>query len=70
MSKKHSSGSRGRPQPRSAAVATKQATVPPANAAIVQQMAQQWGQTTYGPNAPILPYPGLQPCNTLMCEAA
>src|SRR5258708_7487453 len=39
------------------------AVVPPANPAIVQQMAQQWGNTTYGPNAPILPYPGLQSPN-------
>ncbi len=60
MSKKSSIGSRGKLRPSRTATVVKQAVVPPANAAIVQQMGQQWGQTSYGPNAPILPYPGLQ----------
>lgn len=39
----------------------KLAGTPPANQQILQQMAQQWGQATYGPNVPITPYPGLAP---------
>lgn len=53
MSKKQRGGNRP--------TAVKQAIVPPADPRIIQQMGQQWGQTSYGPNAPILPYPGMQP---------
>ena len=39
----------------------KLAPAPQASTAVIAQMAQQYNAVGYGPNAPILPYPGLQP---------
>ena len=40
---------------------SKPALAPQASASVIQQMGQAYGSTTYGPNAPLNPYTGLQP---------